>query len=486
MKARKADSVSLLLASQENRSVSRVSGTLRSPSPRRLRRNDSRSSAEKTSSHSSGLDRLSSVARLKEHRNSMLAAKGRESRRERTFIGSECAACEEPLEHILRGERILQLSCGHVSHEACFYEYIKEFDSQHCPTCNAPLGLDPSRGAGIDFENLNKLVRNAQTPAPREHYRDTQATPTPAAWDEESVRQVPQANTPPRQRRPAQRNTRDHLLPDHVRNSEHRYDRYEPSHGRNISGDTGLVSANDYAETHHARRHDYDVQSMETSLSGSRHATKNPVPPPTVTVRSEFPTLSRSKQQQSLTCLVTVEVVEGKWQPNPEDLKSPATSQAPTLEQQQFEKPKSTRSADKQHRPVDSVHETQESRESLINAKEDLFRRVDNWHGLDYQQFGRLILCGTMRVGKDRQSWQELECFLFSEMLICVKEKKTPTNASQQWDSANGAKGKSRCTLKGSILIKKHLKQVEYLHGKRCAKDLRPIAVANSIQSKVS
>lgn len=71
------------------------------------------------------------------------------TRRERTFIGSECAVCEEPLEHTLRGERILQLSCGHVSHEACFYEYIREFESQHCPTCNATLGLDTSRGGNV-------------------------------------------------------------------------------------------------------------------------------------------------------------------------------------------------------------------------------------------------------------------------------------------------------------------------------------------------
>jgi len=71
------------------------------------------------------------------------------TRRERTFVGSECAVCEEPLEHTLRGERILQFSCGHVSHEACFYEYIKEFDSQYCPTCNAPLGLDTSRGGNV-------------------------------------------------------------------------------------------------------------------------------------------------------------------------------------------------------------------------------------------------------------------------------------------------------------------------------------------------
>lgn len=71
------------------------------------------------------------------------------SRRDRTFVGSHCAVCEEPLEHTLRGERILQFSCSHVSHEACFYEYIKEVDSQYCPECNAPLGLDSSRGGNV-------------------------------------------------------------------------------------------------------------------------------------------------------------------------------------------------------------------------------------------------------------------------------------------------------------------------------------------------
>ena len=85
----------------------------------------------------------------------MLEIERSRTRRERTFIGSECAVCEEPLEHTLRGERILQFSCGHVSHEACFYEYIKEFESQYCPTCNAPLGLDTSRGGNVlDLGNV--------------------------------------------------------------------------------------------------------------------------------------------------------------------------------------------------------------------------------------------------------------------------------------------------------------------------------------------
>lgn len=79
------------------------------------------------------------------------------SRRERTFVGGECAACEELLEHTLSGERILQFSCGHVAHEACFYEYIRGSDFQYCPTCDAPLGLDSSRGGSI--LDLSKYTR---------------------------------------------------------------------------------------------------------------------------------------------------------------------------------------------------------------------------------------------------------------------------------------------------------------------------------------
>jgi hypothetical protein len=42
-------------------------------------------------------------------------------------------------------------------------------------------------------------------------------------------------------------------------------------------------------------------------------------------------------------------------------------------------------------------------------------------------------------------------------MLICVKEKKIP---QAQWDDSNPSHKTTRCTLKGSILIKKHLNEV--------------------------
>jgi hypothetical protein len=89
-------------------------------------------------------------------------------------------------------------------------------------------------------------------------------------------------------------------------------------------------------------------------------------------------------------------------------------------------------------------------------AKEELFSRVENWHGLEVERFGELLLHGPIWVGKDRKAWQELNCYLFSEMLICVKEKRLPATADPR-----DRPSVSRWTLKGSILIRKHLEEID-------------------------
>ena len=139
----------------------------------------------------------------------------------------------------------------------------------------------------------------------------------------------------------------------------------------------------EYNEAQHtlSRRHDYDVSSMETNLSGPRsHATRNPIPPPAVTVRSEFPTLTRSRQQQSLTCLVTVEVMEGKWRPSPDDIR--AAPPVPSARPDEFQSPQSP-PANRQR--LESIYESQEA---LDDVTEELHNRVENWHGLDFGRFG--------------------------------------------------------------------------------------------------
>lgn len=386
-------------------------------------------------------------------------------RRDRTFVGSECAVCEEPLEHTLRGERILQFSCSHVSHEACFYEFIREMEAQYCPTCDAPLHLDSSRGGNVldissssrrtetqkhaansDVDKISNMVRTAGTES-----RAGTVTPAPT-WESQGA---PSVETQRRQQlthtpsvgRTSQRDGRD--------NSSDRY--ASTRHTRNDS--TGMASSNGYPETAQSGsqwRHDYDVQTMETTPSSPRAATRNPIPPPIVTVRSEFPTISRSRQQQTLTCLVTIEVPDNKWRPDPEDIGSPVQSQLAVNPGVPEVAPHDVSPAPTPTPNPPRFH-PYESPEVLEEMTENLRNRVDNWHGLEFNRFGQLRLCGTLRVGKDKVSWQELECYLFSEMLICVKEKKLPPH----WDES-GAQRKqaTRCTLKGSILIKKHLNDV--------------------------
>ena len=371
----------------------------------------------------------------------MLEIERSRTRRERTFIGSECAVCEEPLEHTLRGERILQFSCGHVSHEACFYEYIKEFESQYCPTCNAPLGLDTSRGGNVlDLgnvtttdhwivdtntlvEKLSSIVRSVsqnQSNEARSHQRqDSNSTRhTPIPWDPQTGQERPSSRgsnnrnrdstqpTDPRQReRDREREARE-IQRDRVE----RYGSQGRSHARNEGRETSVPAPSgefkpEYNDAHNntGRRHDYDVQSMETALSSPRASIiKNPIPAPTVTVRSEYPTLTRSRQQQSLTCLVTIEVPEGKWRPDPADLRG-----APILPPMQQD----SNTFSNSNRPQSPAKSQQadwqtESPEVLEDVTEDLRVRVDNWHGLDFQRYA-LLPATVSRLGIDvLQIWK--------------------------------------------------------------------------------
>lgn len=104
---------------------------------------------------------------------------------------------------------------------------------------------------------------------------------------------------------------------------------------------------------------------------------RNPIPPPLVTVRSEYPTLVRSKQSQTLTCLITIEVSEGKWSPDPEDLRS--VPPLPHHQEKEVVGPSSPPGDDRRDWLV-------ETPEELDEITEDLRLRVENWHGLDFSR----------------------------------------------------------------------------------------------------
>lgn len=330
----------------------------------------------------------------------------------------------------------------------------------------------------LAIEKITSMVRSASAGDSR-----SLTTPTPSnPWENQNGR-PPSGESNGRSMAPshATSNGRESAARGSLRDSREtapNSDRYVSAHrhGRSDSEATGVASSTGYPETAQSgppRRHDYEIQAMETTPGSPRAMARNPIPPPAVVVRSEFPTINRSRQQQTLTCLITVEVPDNKWRPDPEDLG--AVNQPPPMRVEDAfaqRPPSPARSSQPRFYPYEAPEVLEEMTENLRN-------RVDNWHGLDFNRFvtgdlktttsrvankrdrfGKLRLYGTLRVGKDKVSWQELECYLFAEMLICVKEKKNLPPAQQQWDENGVPRKATRCTLKGSILIKKHLNEV--------------------------
>lgn len=164
--------------------------------------------------------------------------------------------------------------------------------------------------------------------------------------------------------------------------------RYENNgHWRNNSN----VSTDNYSDIPPAptpvqRSYDYEL-SGNANDSGQTAIIPAPIPPPTVTVRSEFPTLTRSKVQQSLTCIVTVEVSERKH-----NHAEGVISASPT---QQDQYPTSPVEVGPQHSfdrqdgaaPRGRTRDYEPEREEVLaGITEDLRLRVENWHGLDFSK----------------------------------------------------------------------------------------------------
>lgn len=209
-------------------------------------------------------------------------------------------------------------------------------------------------------------------------------TPTPAApsWEDHAARPASRGSSA--RQGPVQAPSRGSLR-------EGASDRFSPRNGHmrsdseatGMTGLTGVASSGGYPETTQsgpARRHEYDLQAMEASLGSPKAVARNPIPAPTVTVRSEFPTINRSRQQQTLTCLITVEVSDNNWRPNLDDLQAapPIPPQQRIEESFPARPPSPARSAPRFY--------PYESPEVLEEMTENLRGRVDNWHGLDFSR----------------------------------------------------------------------------------------------------
>lgn len=289
-------------------------------------------------------------------------------RPKRTFAGSNCAICEEPIQHTLQGERIRQLSCLiHVSHEICFQQSNNKYSAKRCPGCNIQTLIDSSKSSAADLKHMG------------------------------------------------------------------------------LPGST-LLDKNEELETplqHHA------ITGTGLSLL------------PTIEMRTEFPYYTKSRWQQSLTCLVTIKVARRSGHAKPSNMRVAPQQYLPSIKEGRF---MPSGELDESKHWSEMLNRENASR-PLEGLHEKLVQRVKDWHGLDHSQFGSLLLHGTLRAGKDKQSWQVLNCYLFAEILICVKAKTSTPLPSQGWDGSIEVEDDRRYVLKSSISTKKHLQRVEHLHG---------------------
>ena len=128
---------------------------------------------------------------------------------------------------------------------------------------------------------------------------------------------------------------------------------------------------------------------MEAEVGLRPGISKNLIPAPIVTVRSEFPSLNRSRQQQPLTCLVTVEVPGEKWSPDSEQIRQSPGTILPAEDAQSLAVKGQGLSSSDAHA---QEHPLTESEDMLSTIAEDLRLRVDNWHGLEFSRYVLMML----------------------------------------------------------------------------------------------
>jgi hypothetical protein len=329
------------------------------------------------------------------------------------------------------------------------YEYVREGQAAVCPTCEAPLDFDTSRGGKVDYDSLRNLVRAAQDAIDQRKFLRQDRGPSATSSVHNASENMPDILPEVAE----QQNSNEPISNGSLASDEDTASNQIGTHlhSRNVSS-IASQSSREKENQHAAAQDGFERLAIELP-SGNQNLAKYPIPKPNIVMRSEFPSITKSRYQQSLTCMVTVEVPESGWSILPgSNLISPSS-----------QPPQDHLSVEPCSLPdlPETTAVIQDSAEDLEAARDELFARVDDWHGLDPKNFGKLQLRGSsIKVGKDRKIWQELDCYLFSEMLICVKEKKANANACNVWDGLEQSAATTRWVLKGSILIKKHLEEV--------------------------
>ncbi|QRV89313.1 von willebrand and RING finger protein [Ceratobasidium sp. AG-Ba] len=207
---------------------------------------------------------------------------------------------------------------------------------------------------------------------------------------------------------------------------------------------------------------------------GSGGANPDYVVAPAISVRSEFPSITRVHEPtQSITCLITVELASRRGSapvPGPVIATSPPAQQPPA----RYASPPPP-TPDDVPGPY-SYNATPPVNPRFARVAEDLQNRLVDWKGHPMSALGPLQMFDILSVRRDSLV-REFYVYLFKEAIICVLEEKkkslgrllaTGSGTAASFDAASLASGtsspgfnsnKSVLRLKGRIYIR-HIKRL--------------------------
>ncbi|KAK9351210.1 hypothetical protein V1523DRAFT_417472 [Lipomyces doorenjongii] len=429
----------------------------------------------------------------------------------RALVGVPCAMCDEPLEHSFQGERVIEFGCGHVGHEACFKEVFREVVEEmavsstapanghkndkrlipqiRCPICDSVIQIDPLRHGNLLSSAKKPIGVAREEPGLHGTLNLTKANSNQLA---PSSARGATVNT--RRQMPLQPVFAKVPLSSNESNALSEFSLTKPLQLRQTSSLNNLKQQAEFSSftaalaTREGPLEPLKVvplspaalaaenQSLRNAIISSAPAvapsTKHPgasvtpkqvvsdmpslfsplmpppappplpppktrIPDPKVYMTPATPAVIRSTEEQCLSCLVHVEI--------PKCIApGPSTFSAESPKGRAVILPKSRR-------------EDFTAAEHVFQYLKSRLEKVEKYKSLDLSSFGKVRLWGLLCVSY-MDSWQVLDCYLFRDYLICVKEK------IEDFPDTNVSPGSQPCrdrlSIKSFVCLRKHLVSV--------------------------
>uniref|UniRef100_A0A060T3K7 ARAD1A10494p n=1 Tax=Blastobotrys adeninivorans TaxID=409370 RepID=A0A060T3K7_BLAAD len=316
-------------------------------------------------------------------------------RRNRSLVGSSCCFCEEPLEFLLAEERVLVLKCQDVAHYHCLSQLTDMEAVRHnvpgsglpvCPNCNevAHPGDD-----SIYHEIMKeKLLRSPTSDSYSQLISNLSAEPNLHRTDDsssaESLSAVPR--TPPELVVDESNSPESMLTRSITSSSSHSCRRKRAARPIQLTSPPRQVLFTDsLKKQNYSNGADIaNAQCLLPKLEVSAVAEMGEITP-------------LSSEDRFCTFLVSVS-------------SPPRAGSHYQLTDRDIERRK--------------------------NVVSRLQHKVKDWQSLRPAAFGDLRLWNNFRMSRDAESWQDITCYLFEEVLVIVKEYNQAGRAKESYVKA--------------------------------------------------